>query len=78
MSVSPAQNFSKPPPVPEAPTVDWTYGALSANSSTAAWAREHGARWAVLQVGVLNVGARAVYRRLGFREHHRYRYLVPP
>ena len=24
MSVSPAQNFSKPPPVPEVPTVIWT------------------------------------------------------
>ena len=26
MSVSPAQNFSKPPPVPEMPTVTWTSG----------------------------------------------------
>ncbi len=28
MSVSPAQNFSKPPPVPEVPTVIFTSGVL--------------------------------------------------
>ena len=36
MSVSPAQNFSKPPPVPETPTVIWTSGFSSLNSSAAA------------------------------------------
>src|SRR4051794_6323258 len=36
MSVSPAQNFSKPPPVPEVPTVTWTSGFSSLNSSAAA------------------------------------------
>ena len=36
MSVSPAQNFSKPPPVPAAPTVMLTSGFSSANSSAAA------------------------------------------
>src|SRR4051812_16089875 len=36
MSVSPAQNFSKPPPVPEMPTVTWTSGCSSLNSSAAA------------------------------------------
>src|SRR5829696_5589543 len=36
MSVSPAQNFSKPPPVPEVPTVIFTSGYSSLNSSAAA------------------------------------------
>ena len=36
MSVSPAQNFSKPPPVPEMPTVIFTSGFSSRNSSAAA------------------------------------------
>jgi ribosomal protein S18 acetylase RimI-like enzyme len=43
----------------------------------AGWGREHGARWAVLQVALHNTTARALYDRLGFAEHHRYRYLVP-
>ena len=30
MSVSPLQNFSKPPPVPEMPTVTFTFGCSSA------------------------------------------------
>jgi hypothetical protein len=38
MSVSPAQNFSKPPPVPEEPTVIFTFGLSSLNSSAAACA----------------------------------------
>jgi N-acetylglutamate synthase len=46
--------------------------------AAAGWGREHGARWGVLQVALHNTGARAVYDRLGFVEHHRYRYLVPP
>jgi ribosomal protein S18 acetylase RimI-like enzyme len=45
--------------------------------TAAAWGREHGARWAVLQVAVHNTGALACYERLGFVEHHRYRYVVP-
>ena len=36
MSVSPAQNFSKPPPVPDWPTVTWTLGCSSLKSSPAA------------------------------------------
>ena len=36
MSVSPAQNFSKPPPVPDVPTVICTSGFSSLNSSAAA------------------------------------------
>ena len=35
-SVSPAQKRSKPPPVPEMPTVTWTSGATLANASAAA------------------------------------------
>lgn len=46
-------------------------------ASAAAWGRNHGARWAVLQVALDNTGARAFYERLGYVEHHRYRYLVP-
>jgi ribosomal protein S18 acetylase RimI-like enzyme len=42
------------------------------------WGRERGARWAVLQVALQNDGARELYDRLGYVEHHRYRYLVPP
>jgi ribosomal protein S18 acetylase RimI-like enzyme len=41
------------------------------------WGRERGARWAVLQVALQNGGARVLYDRLGYVEHHRYRYLVP-
>ena len=43
-----------------------------------AWGRDNGARWAVLQVAVHNTDALEFYRRLGFVEHHRYRYLAPP
>ena len=38
MSVSPAQNFSKPPPVPDVPTVIFTSGFSPWNCSAAAWA----------------------------------------
>ncbi len=38
MSVSPAQNFSKPPPVPDSPTVIFTSGFSPWKSSAAAWA----------------------------------------
>ncbi|MFC5232822.1 GNAT family N-acetyltransferase [Pseudonocardia zijingensis] len=47
-------------------------------AAAGAWGRERGARWAVLQVALRNDGARALYDRLGYVEHHRYRYLVPP
>ena len=47
-------------------------------AAAAAWAREQGARWAVLQVALHNTAARALYDALGATEHHRYRYLVPP
>ena len=39
MSVSPAQNFSKPPPVPAVPTVIFTSGFSAWNASWAAWAK---------------------------------------
>src|SRR4051812_8720880 len=39
MSVSPAQNFSKPPPVPDSPTVIFTFGFCCWNCSAAAWAK---------------------------------------
>ncbi|MGE3288008.1 MAG: GNAT family N-acetyltransferase [Pseudonocardia sp.] len=50
----------------------------AATAALAAWGRRHGARWAVLQVALHNTAARAFYDRLGCREHHRYRYRVPP
>jgi ribosomal protein S18 acetylase RimI-like enzyme len=46
-------------------------------AAAGAWGRERGARWAVLQVALQNDGARALYDRVGYVEHHRYRYLVP-
>jgi ribosomal protein S18 acetylase RimI-like enzyme len=52
--------------------------ATSLLGAAAGWGRAHGARWAVLQVALQNTTARALYDRLGFVEHHRYRYLVPP
>lgn len=41
------------------------------------WAAGLGATRCALQVSVRNSGALALYERLGFREHHRYRYWVP-
>jgi ribosomal protein S18 acetylase RimI-like enzyme len=35
------------------------------------------ANWCVLQVAEHNTAALALYRRLGFRLHHRYQYLRP-
>jgi ribosomal protein S18 acetylase RimI-like enzyme len=46
-------------------------------AAAGAWGRDRGARWAVLQVALQNDGARTLYDRLGYVEHHRYRYLVP-
>jgi ribosomal protein S18 acetylase RimI-like enzyme len=40
------------------------------------WAAERGAVTCVLQVAVDNAPALALYKALGFREHHRYRYWV--
>lgn len=52
--------------------------ATAVTAALAAWGRAHGARWAVLQVALHNTAGRAFYDGLGCREHHRYRYLVPP
>ncbi|MDI9928126.1 GNAT family N-acetyltransferase [Rhodococcus sp. IEGM 1341] len=41
------------------------------------WGREHGATHAYLQVAVENTRAVALYRDLGFEDHHRYRYARP-
>ncbi|NLE80367.1 MAG: GNAT family N-acetyltransferase [Rhodococcus sp.] len=38
------------------------------------WGREKGATHAYLQVAAENEGAQAMYRALGFVDHHRYRY----
>ncbi|MGY1634697.1 GNAT family N-acetyltransferase [Geodermatophilus sp. SYSU D01186] len=38
------------------------------------WAADRGARWVYLQVTSSNAPARALYRRAGFIEHHRYHY----
>jgi ribosomal protein S18 acetylase RimI-like enzyme len=46
--------------------------------AAAAWAAELGATRTVLQVSVTNAPALALYGSLGFAEHHRYRYWVPP
>ncbi len=46
-------------------------------AAAAAWGRERGARWGVLQVAVHNTAAVALYARSGWTEHHRYRYLIP-
>ena len=42
------------------------------------WARDQGATHAYLQVTEANVAARAMYRELGFVDHHRYRYVSEP
>jgi ribosomal protein S18 acetylase RimI-like enzyme len=47
-------------------------------AAAGAWGRDRGVRWAVLQVALQNDGARALYDRLSYVEHHRYHYLVPP
>ncbi|WP_214407212.1 GNAT family N-acetyltransferase, partial [Pseudonocardia lacus] len=52
--------------------------ATTLMGAAAGWGLAHGARWGVLQVALHNEGARGLYDRLGFVEHHRYRYLVPP
>lgn len=42
------------------------------------WGARRGARNAYLQVAADNEAARRAYERLGFRRHHRYRYLAAP
>lgn len=50
--------------------------ALTAAACT--WARQRGARHGVLQVSRHNTAAERLYAALGFTEHHRYRYWLPP
>jgi N-acetylglutamate synthase len=38
------------------------------------WGAERGAQWVYLQVSADNAPARALYRKAGFIEHHRYHY----
>jgi ribosomal protein S18 acetylase RimI-like enzyme len=47
-------------------------------AAASSWAKDRGATQEVLQVSVSNAPALALYRELGFTEHHRYRYWVPP
>ncbi|HEY0508878.1 MAG TPA: GNAT family N-acetyltransferase [Blastococcus sp.] len=42
------------------------------------WAAGRGAEWVYLQVAADNAPARALYRRAGFIEHHRYHYRLGP
>ncbi|MGU3437856.1 GNAT family N-acetyltransferase [Actinomycetes bacterium M1A6_2h] len=46
-------------------------------ASAIEWGRERGATHAYLQVESSNDAAMAMYRGMGFVEHHRYRYAVP-
>ncbi|MCO7219321.1 GNAT family N-acetyltransferase [Klenkia sp. PcliD-1-E] len=48
--------------------------ATSLTRALQSWAVDAGARWCYLQVVAGNAPARALYRRLGFIEHHRYHY----
>lgn len=60
------------------PTARRTGLATALIAAAATWARGHGATYGVLQVARHNTGARALYADTGWREHHGYRYLVPP
>ncbi|SDN55107.1 Acetyltransferase (GNAT) family protein [Klenkia soli] len=52
--------------------------ATSLTRGLQSWAVDGGARWCYLQVVGGNTAARALYRRLGFIEHHRYHYRRAP
>ncbi|HKS46035.1 MAG TPA: GNAT family N-acetyltransferase [Amycolatopsis sp.] len=51
--------------------------ATALMAACGSWAAERNAAACVLQVAVDNAPALELYRRLGFREHHRYRYWRP-
>lgn len=64
-------------------TVDEAYRrrglATAVMAGLGTWARGRGASACVLQVAAANEAGLALYARLGFTEHHRYRYrLAPP
>jgi N-acetylglutamate synthase len=52
--------------------------AMALMGAAARWAVARSARWCVLQVADHNAAALGLYRRLGMRPHHGYRYLRPP
>jgi ribosomal protein S18 acetylase RimI-like enzyme len=52
--------------------------ARAMTDALAGWAVQAGATKAVLQVEQINTPAVALYARLGFRTHHRYRTFVDP
>ena len=52
--------------------------SLAVMAALVEWAAERGATTAYLQVLGDNAPALALYDRLGFVEHHRYRYLAAP
>jgi GNAT superfamily N-acetyltransferase len=52
--------------------------ATAVMAALGTWARDRGAASCVLQVASSNSGALALYRRLGFTEHHRYHYRLGP
>ena len=60
------------------PTARRAGAGTALTAAAAAWGREHGARWAVLQVALRTPARGPLYDALGATEHHRYRYLVPP
>ncbi|SDY73243.1 Acetyltransferase (GNAT) family protein [Amycolatopsis xylanica] len=51
--------------------------AVTLMNAIGAWGAGHGAARCVLQVSVTNAAALSLYARLGFSEHHRYRYWIP-
>jgi N-acetylglutamate synthase len=51
---------------------------VAAVAAALEWSAERGATTVFLQTRGENSGALALYDRLGFVEHHRYRYLAPP
>jgi GNAT superfamily N-acetyltransferase len=55
----------------------WVIGSLICGDLLS-WGRQNGATHAYLQVSAENSAAIALYERLGFVEHHRYRYATDP
>jgi N-acetylglutamate synthase len=52
--------------------------ATAVMAAVTRWGAERGARWVYLQVTASNAPARALYRRSGYVEHHRYHYRWAP